>query len=103
MHRFLALIIGLPFPLAATAQTIVVDSQTRHLRGGPQRERARFPAKAPGDRRDYLFQATKNTAPATLTIRQTDVRLNWRVSLNGKNIGRLRQDENDMTFLSVFL
>ena len=88
----------LSLPLTTSAQSIVVDSQTRHLRSGVQREWSRFPAKAEGDRSDYVFEATKNTKPATLTIRQADVRLNWEVSLNGKRIGRLRQDENDMVY-----
>ena len=77
----------------AAAETL--DGKLHHLRSGKTREWSEFPAAAEGDRFELSFEAAKNTAPATLVLRQRDVKMAWRVVLNKKRIGQLIRDEND--------
>ena len=77
----------------ASAETL--DGKLHHLRSGKTREWSEFPATAEGDRFELSFKAAKNTAPATLVLRQRDVKMAWRVVLNKKRVGQLIRDEND--------
>jgi hypothetical protein len=45
---------------------------------------------------EVRFTAQANPTEATLFIRQQDVKLDWRVSLNGKTIGKLAPMEHDL-------
>ena len=96
MNRLLAAtalsILLLPVRPAA-AETL--DGKLHHLRSGKTREWSEFPALAGGDRFELSFEAAKNTAPATLVLRQRDVKMAWRVVLNKKRVGQLIRDEND--------
>ena len=42
------------------------------------------------------FSAGPNDSEWALRLRQQDVRQSWKVMLNGKELGRLAGDENDM-------
>jgi hypothetical protein len=68
-----------------------------HLRSGPDREWSEFPEVADAARLDLKFNATKNAAEQTLMLRQQDVKQQWFVVLNGRRLGELTRDENDMT------
>ena len=69
----------------AAAETL--DDKLHHLRSGKTREWSEFPAAAESDRLELSFDATKNTAPATLVLRQRDGKMAWRVVLNKKRVG----------------
>ena len=45
---------------------------------------------------EFHFKAQPNAAEATLFIRQADVKLEWRVALNGKTLGKLFLMEEDL-------
>jgi len=47
---------------------------------------------------ELRFQGKSNTEEATLLIRQSDVKLEWRVQLNGKRLGKLFLMEEDLTY-----
>ena len=78
-----------------TAEPTVIDSRLHHLRAGTQREWADFPETAEGPSLTSKFRAKANSAEQTLRLRQQDVKQVWKVSLNGKELGRLVLDEND--------
>src|SRR5439155_876942 len=59
------------------------------------REWSDFPAEAEGSALTVKFRAKANIAEHTLRLRQQDVKQTWKVLLNGKDLGRLIQDEND--------
>ena len=96
MNRLLptaALLILLLPASPAVGETL--DGKLHHLRSGKTREWSEFPATAESDRLELSFEAAKNTAAATLVLRQRDVKMAWRVVLNKKRLGQLIRDEND--------
>src|SRR6516164_6847736 len=81
---------------SAAAEPRVLDAKLHHLRAGPQREWADFPEKPEAASLTVRFQSKTNDGEWALRLRQQDVRQTWKVLLNGKEIGPLRPDENDM-------
>jgi len=74
----------------------------RHLRISGPREWADFPESAEAAELKVNFSANKNDGEWTLRMRQQDVKQAWHVSLNGKRLGLLVRDENDMVvYLAV--
>ncbi len=92
--------------LILTAGTLRADEQAperrtiepglRHLRSGIEREWSEFPETAQDQRLDVTFTSTRNATEQTLFVRQQDVKQDWNVLLNGKKLGELVRDENDM-------
>ena len=80
----------------ASAQHRVLKPKLVHLRSGVEREWSEFPEAAHGQRLDVTFASTRNDAEQTLFVRQQDVKQAWNVLLNGKTLGALTVDENDM-------
>src|SRR5438128_2002134 len=79
---------GLVTDLKAELRTL--DAARYHLRSGREPEWEELVGKTPHGRRlDITFTATTNAREATLLIRQSDVKLDWNVELNGKRIGKL--------------
>ena len=74
-----------------------IEPRLVHLRSGTDREWSDFPETADGPRLSVSFDAVKNTGEHALMLRQQDVKQQWFVSLNGKKLGELVRDENDMT------
>ena len=68
----------------------------RHLRSGKQREWNNFPEQAHGGHLELSFTASPDQQISTLSLRQQDVKQLWSVTLNGKLLGRLQRNENDM-------
>ena len=93
--RSTLLVLALLFPAAVEAKPIVLTDRLHHLRADGPREWSDFPAKAEGPSLVLRFRAERNDAEATLRLRQQDVKQTWKVLLNGKELGRLRNDEND--------
>jgi hypothetical protein len=80
----------------AMATERILDGKLHHLRVGTQREWADFPLQAEAPSLIVRFQSERNAGEWTLHLRQQDVRQTWKVTLNGKELGRLPPDENDM-------
>lgn len=92
--RFLLLTYVFGFPLSATAQ--VITPRLHHLRHGPDPEWTHFPKESDGASLHLKFDADAIGEDWTLRLRHQDVKQNWKVLINGKELMRLRQDENDM-------
>jgi hypothetical protein len=87
---------ALPSPAAEPPR--VLDGGLHHLRIEGPREWEEFPERPEAASLALTFDAEPNAAAEqTLRLRQYDVKQDWRVLLNGKELGRLRQDENEMT------
>ncbi|MFP6766383.1 MAG: hypothetical protein VB858_22325, partial [Planctomycetaceae bacterium] len=78
------------------AQEIILTSDMHHLRQGSSREWADFPELPESDHLQVNFALPETGAKWTLRLRQQDVRQDWRILLNGREVGRLPVDENDM-------
>lgn len=79
------------------APVMVVEPERRHL-GLPERPEWReFARSKPfAHRLDLRFPAKKNASEYALFIRQRDVKFEWRIELNGRNLGKLQQNEADL-------
>jgi len=75
----------------------VIEPKLVHLRNGAEQEWSDFPEASPGGKVEIAFDALKNGTEYTLLLRQQDVKQQWNVTLNGKRLGELVKDENDMT------
>ena len=82
------------------SDSVVLDPRLHHLRIEAPREWSDFPERAEAPFLEIQFRAETNSTEQTLSLRQQDVKQRWLVLLNGKQVGRLRVDENDMV---VFL
>lgn len=80
----------------------VLDAGWHHVRIGGEREWTSFPEQAEGDHLRVTFIAEPNEGEQTLRLRHRDLKQTWKVALNGRALGTLPSDENDMvTFWSV--
>ncbi|KQS30728.1 CehA/McbA family metallohydrolase [Dyadobacter sp. Leaf189] len=103
MHSIQTKLIALLLLLSGhlTAQVLIVDPRMHHLRAGTEREWDTFKG-TPQKEFSISFKAKPNASPATLSLRQEDVKAAWAVSLNGQELGLLDQDENArVRYLSV--
>lgn len=73
----------------------ILDARLHHLRVTKDREWSDFPQQPEGPNLAVRFHAKPNTGECTLRLRQQDVRQTWKVTLNGKELGRMILDEND--------
>lgn len=80
----------------AAGNLSVLDESGHHLRSGETREWVSFPEKAEGDSVTISFDGEVNPGAWTLLLRQRDVKQGWRVQLNGKMLGRLTANEDDL-------
>lgn len=71
----------------------VIDPRMHHLRAGAEREWDSFTGN-PEKELSVTFVAGVNAEEATLSLRQEDVKVKWTVTLNGRDLGRLDEDEN---------
>ena len=86
-------------PLVSSAEftgPLMLSERLHHLRIDGPREWSEFPETPEGPRLELKFVARKNAAEQTLSLRQQDVKQPWLVQLNGRELGRLVIDENDM-------
>ena len=82
--------------LSAYTQTTVITREMHHLRNGEIREWTKFSEISTASLSLHL-SAQRNAAEYTLEFRQYDVKQQWQVSINGKTLGTLIQDEQDIT------
>ena len=92
----LATLLAVVVPRPCHAQDITLTPKMHHLRNVGDREWADFPAKAESDVLERKFTLRESGADWTLRFRQEDIKQDWRVRLNGKEIGKLHRDEIDM-------
>jgi len=78
------------------AQKITLTPKMHHLRNLGDREWSDFPEKPESDHLDLAFTLADVGRDWTLTLRQEDIKQDWRVRLNGKELARLPVDEIDM-------
>ncbi|MCP4816349.1 MAG: hypothetical protein GY888_27855, partial [Planctomycetaceae bacterium] len=78
------------------ATEIVLTSKLHHLRQQGSREWSSFPVQAQAKFLELKFAIPKKPVVSTLRLRQQDVKQPWQVLINGKTVGKLQQDENDM-------
>ena len=73
-----------------------------HVRNGQPREWSTFPTDAKEKELSIHFLSHVNESDYTISFRQYDVKLDWRVTLNGRQIGTLVTDEQDLiSYLTV--
>jgi hypothetical protein len=87
---------GWPGKLIASDEPLVITAKPHHLRAAEPREWSSFPEQAEATHLALRFMSEANAAEQTLVLRQQDVKQNWHVRLNGKQLARLVNDENDM-------
>ena len=78
------------------AEPLVITDRLHHLRSGQQREWSDFPEQAEAAQLELKFSAKASAGEQTLALRMQDVKQTWLAKLNGKEVGRLPIDENDM-------
>jgi hypothetical protein len=72
------------------ADWVTLDAQRYHLRSGTNAEWQEFAASSVhGSRLDVPFVATSNVTDHSIFLWQDDVKLDWRVEVNGRRIGAL--------------
>lgn len=79
----------------ACSEHLLLDG-LRHVRIEGPREWTEFSDSPDEEYIDVKFESSKNKSEATLVVQQQDVKQRWNVAINGKQIGRLRVNENDM-------
>jgi hypothetical protein len=88
--------VALTFNHCVSGEQTVITDRLHHLRVDDPREWADFPKVPEAAALELTFNATRNDGPATLQLRQQDVKQAWQVKLNEANLGSLRVNENDM-------
>ena len=81
----------------ALASVHVIDQKRHHL-GTPGRPEWQWFEEKPPDAQtlELQFTARSNQTEATLFIRQEDVKLEWKVRLNGRDLGKLVLNETPL-------
>ena len=83
-------------------QKQTIDASLHHVRNRAPREWSEFPIEAKEKELLIHFSSHANKSDQTISFRQDDVKLNWRVTLNGRDIGSLVTDEKDLvTYFTV--
>jgi hypothetical protein len=77
----------------------LLDPATHHLRYGNEREWDDFPERAESDQLLVSFDAKANNTERTLSLRHRDLRHVWQVTLGGRELAKLPQDDNEMVSL----
>jgi len=81
---------------AAHAADQVLDGGLHHVRQTGEREWREFNERPELTALKLTFQSQESARELTLSLRQQDVKQVWTVTLNGRMLGRLLRDENDM-------
>ena len=85
----------LPCSVVGAAETLLIK-EMRHLRRDAPREWREFPERPDAASIELEFSTAANATPASLRLRQQDVKQAWQVRINDHLLGQLRVDENDM-------
>lgn len=96
----LSLAIALTAPLLLSAGESLTP-RFHHLRNAAPREWNHFPEQAEATDLTLSFDLDDPGRFQLLTLRQADVKQVWNVTLNGKKLGELERDQNDMEYALV--
>jgi hypothetical protein len=77
-------------------QVQALDNSVHDLRHGESREWSEFPKEVSNSKLQIGFSSKVNSSEHTLVLRQYDVKQDWRLLLNDREIGHLVADEKDM-------
>ena len=78
------------------AEQRVIEPKMRHLRNAEPREWTEFPLVAKGTELVVPFEVDDSFQPQTLRVRHRDLKQQWRIYLDQKEIAKLPRDENSM-------
>lgn len=92
----LAIICSFFISESVSGQVQALDAGWHHLRNANAREWSEFPEKAEKAKLVVSFSSEANTEENTLALRQYDVKLDWKITLNGQALGALAADEKDL-------
>ncbi len=92
---FPLLVLVMPFSVFAESPQIL-DARLHHLRINGPREWDDFLEVPDAESLLIEFDASSHPEPATIQLRQQDVKQTWSVTLNEVKLGKLATDENDM-------
>ena len=81
---------------SAFGQEQILDTLMHHLRNGNEIEWENFSKLPAQPQLAFRFSSEKNTTEYTISLRQFDVKQNWRLQLNNQSLGLLVVDGNDM-------
>lgn len=95
IHLCLSSLLLISAPIASSAE-VQIEAGLVHLRIEGVREWSSFPNEPDAHTLDRSFSAARNSLPLFLRLRHQDVKQTWHVELNGKRVGDLKIDENDM-------
>lgn len=99
---FLLLLLTFCVQNYCSGQNQVLDSTVHHLRNVEPREWSVFPLEAKEKQLLVHFTSLTNTTDWTLSLRQYDVKQNWRLRINDHDVGALVPDEKDMlTYFTI--
>lgn len=84
------------FSVTCHAADVVITERMHHLRQQGTQEWAEFPKQQEAQKLELTFTAQVNATDRCLQLRQQDIKQPWRLLLNGKQLGQLHRDENDM-------
>ncbi|MEM1295712.1 MAG: hypothetical protein AAGH89_10135 [Verrucomicrobiota bacterium] len=79
-----------------SAETIVLDESFHHIRNTQKREWSSFPPLPEATSLELDFSLKDAEKWKFLTFRQAEVKQTWIVNLNGRKIGQLPRDHNDL-------
>ena len=92
---FLSVSMTLSLGVCAGGEVVISDKMI-HLRQAGPREWSTF-AKTPDAKSlNVEFEVADLADEFTLKLRQRDIKQSWRIQMNGKKVGDLHRDENDM-------
>lgn len=95
--RILLALATLLLPTALLAGEFqALQTEMQHLRIDGPAEWSEFDKEPDAAGLKYSFKSQANETEWTLRLRQQDVKEAWQVTLNGKSLGTLFRDENDM-------
>jgi hypothetical protein len=80
----------------ANSQKQILDSSMHYIRNGDKPEWEEFYNQSPIKGLSIQFQGEENFTEQTLQLRQYEVKQAWQIILNGKKLGTLVTDVNDM-------
>lgn len=75
----------------------LLDPKLHHLRSGEVREWDDFPENAESGRLVVNFDSKANATEYSLRLRHRDLKQQWKIHLNGREIAKLPIDENPMS------
>ncbi len=94
--------IGILFGYESYSQVITLDNHIHHLRNGGSREWSEFPLDAEKKELIIHFEGHVHLTDQTLSLQQYDVKQNWKILINDREVGSLVTDEQAMmTYYSI--